>query len=75
MLGDSLAITMPSMFVKVNEIKKGNRMRVFYDLDGTLVLTDCGNEEELKTCILNFLETLEEIKKIERIKTTATSTS
>jgi hypothetical protein len=60
MFGDSLALTIPSMFVKINEIKKGNRMRVFYDLEGTLVLTNCGNEEELKICLLKFVDTLDE---------------
>jgi hypothetical protein len=33
MFGDSLALTIPSMFVKINDIEKGKRMRVFYDLE------------------------------------------
>ena len=61
--GDSLALTIPSMYVKVNEIKKGNKMKIIYDLEGTLILTNCSNEEELKKCLLKF------IKKIEKYTT------
>ena len=60
MFGDSLALTIPSMFVKINDIEKGKKMRIFYDLEGTLIIANCLNEEELKTCILKFLNTLEE---------------
>lgn len=58
--GDSLALTIPSMFVKVNEIRKGNKIKIFYDLEGTLILTKCRNEEELKKCLIKFIEKVEE---------------
>jgi len=59
LFGSSLALTIPAMFVKLNDIEKGKRLSLFYDLDGTLILANCRNEDELKNCILNFLETLE----------------
>jgi antitoxin component of MazEF toxin-antitoxin module len=59
MFGDSLALTIPSMFVKVCEIEKGNKIRIFYDLEGTLILTKSGNEEELKISLTKFLAKIE----------------
>jgi len=37
--GSSLAMTLPAMFVKACEIRKGSRLNVFYGLDGVLVLS------------------------------------
>ena len=59
MFGDSLALTIPSMFVKVCEIEKGNKIRIFYDLEGTLILTKSGSEEELKISLTKFLAKIE----------------
>ncbi len=39
--GSSLAMTLPAMFVKACEIRKGSRLNVFYGLDGVLVLSKC----------------------------------
>ena len=41
--GSSLAMTLPAMFVKACEIRKGSRLNVFYGLDGVLVLSKCGD--------------------------------
>jgi hypothetical protein len=60
LFGDSLALTIPSMFVKINSIEKGKRMKIFYDLYGTLVVANCKDEKELITYLQKFLETLEE---------------
>ena len=39
--GSSLAMTLPSLFVKANEIEKGTVVNVLYGLDGVLVLSRC----------------------------------
>ena len=41
--GSSLAMTLPAMFVKACEIRKGSRLDVFYGLDGVLVLSRGGD--------------------------------
>lgn len=58
--GDSLAVTIPSIFVKINQIKKGYKMRVFFDLEGVLIFTDCTSEEELLKCLKIFIKKIEE---------------
>jgi len=35
--GSSLAMTLPSLFVKANEVEKGSVSQVYYDLDGVLI--------------------------------------
>jgi antitoxin component of MazEF toxin-antitoxin module len=37
--GSSLALTLPAMFVKANEVEKGFMSKVYYGLDGVLVIT------------------------------------
>jgi len=59
MFGDSLALTIPAMYVKMNEIKKGNKLNIFYDLNGILILANCRNEEELKVKLIKFIKTME----------------
>ena len=59
LFGSSLALTIPAMFAKINDIEKGKRLNLFYDLNGTLILANCENEEELKKCLINVLESLE----------------
>lgn len=58
--GSSLALTIPAMYARINEIRKGNKIRIFYDLDGTMIMANCRNEKELKACILKFLQTLDD---------------
>ena len=43
--GSSLAMTLPAMFVKACELRKGSRLNVFYGLDGVLVLSKCEGVE------------------------------
>jgi len=59
LFGDSLALTIPAMYVKMNEIKKGNKLNIFYDLNGILILANCRNEEELKVKLIKFIKTME----------------
>lgn len=58
LFGSSLALTIPAMFAKINDIEKGKRLNLFYDLNGTLILANCENEEELTKCLINLLESL-----------------
>jgi antitoxin component of MazEF toxin-antitoxin module len=37
--GSSLALTLPALFVKVNEVEKGSVGKVYYGLDGVLVVS------------------------------------
>jgi antitoxin component of MazEF toxin-antitoxin module len=59
MFGTSLAMTIPAMYVKINGIEKGDRLKVFYDLSGVLILRESEDQKELKECLLNFIESLE----------------
>ena len=38
-VGTSLALTLPALFVKANEIEKGAISKVYYNLDGVLIVT------------------------------------
>jgi hypothetical protein len=56
--GSSLALTLPAMFVKVNEIEKGSKMNVLYGLDGVLVLSNSEDLETIKRCVEKIMEKL-----------------
>ena len=58
--GSSLAMTLPAMFVKANEIEKGSVMKVHYGLDGVLVASWVDRPEELMTCLVKIMEKLDE---------------
>ena len=56
--GSSLAITLPSDFVKACEIEKGAEMRVLYDLEGVLVASNVESDEGLREGLLKMLDGL-----------------
>ncbi|MHA1225628.1 MAG: hypothetical protein ACTSPV_02685 [Candidatus Hodarchaeales archaeon] len=58
--GSSLAMTLPAMFVRAQEVEKGSVMRVYYGLDGVLVASGVHEPEALRRCIAEILEKLEE---------------
>ena len=62
--GSSLAMTLPALFVKANEIEKGSVMNVLFGLDGVLVLFNCEDPETLRKCLIDILEKLEEKVKL-----------
>ena len=62
--GSSLAMTLPALFVKANEIEKGSVLNVLYGLDGVLVCTQGGDDETIDA-LLRILERLEEKAKEE----------
>ena len=43
--GSSLSITLPAFFVKANEVEKGSLLKVFYNLDGVMIVS-CGDDSE-----------------------------
>ena len=58
--GSSLAMTLPAMFVKANEIEKGSVTNVLYGLDGVLVASWVDKPEELMKCLVEIMERLDE---------------
>ena len=57
--GTSLALTLPAMFVKVSEIKKGSKLEVMYGLDGVLIISQ-GDYVHVKEGLMKILKKLEE---------------
>lgn len=58
--GTSLAVTIPSLFVKVHEVEKGSMVKVIYGLEGVLVLSKSDNDQEILGQLEKFIVTLEE---------------
>ena len=63
--GSSLAMTLPALFVKANEIEKGSILDVLYGLDGVLILFNCADPEKLRGCLVDILQKLEEKVKLD----------
>jgi antitoxin component of MazEF toxin-antitoxin module len=57
--GSSLATTLPAMFAKACEIKKGSVLNVYYGLDGVLVLSRCEDLEALIDSLNKIIEDLD----------------
>jgi len=57
--GSSFAITLPSFYSKVCYLEKGQVVNVFYDLEGTLILSNSNNLEDLRKHIAIFLNKLD----------------
>ena len=57
--GSSLAMTLPAMFAKANEIEKGSVIKVHYDLNGVLVMS---NNDAVKTreCVIEIMKKMNE---------------
>ncbi|EMR74210.1 hypothetical protein MCGE09_00083 [Thaumarchaeota archaeon SCGC AB-539-E09] len=64
--GSSLALTLPAMFTRMNEIEKGATVNVLYGLDGILVVADNKDSEDLQKCLLIMVENLEKKMKKEK---------
>jgi len=59
-MGSSLAMTLPALFVKANEIEKGSVVSVIYGLDGVLVLSRFEDYEAIRERLMSILENLDE---------------
>ena len=57
--GSSLALTLPALFVKANEVEKGSVMKVYYGLDGVLIVCDVDEPEILRKCLVDIIDKLE----------------
>ena len=66
--GSSLALTLPSFFVKANEIEKGLVMKVLYGLDGVLVVSKVNDPEAVVECLTAMMEKLEKKLKKQQIE-------
>jgi phosphate uptake regulator len=53
--GSSYAMTLPSLFVKANEVKKGSIGTVFYGLEGVLVISLNDEPEQVKHGLIEIL--------------------
>ena len=60
--GSSLAMTLPAMFVKACEIKKGSELDVLYGLDGVLVLANCGDAHVVIASLNDIMRRLNDSK-------------
>jgi len=58
-MGSSLAMTIPALFVKANEVEKGQEVSVIFGLDGVLVLSKFADHETIRGQLLSILESLE----------------
>ena len=56
--GSSLAMTLPAMFAKACEIKKGSTMNVYYGLDGVLVSSRFDDVDLMKKTLEKIIEDL-----------------
>jgi antitoxin component of MazEF toxin-antitoxin module len=62
--GSSLAITLPALFVKANEVEKGSVVNVLYDIDGVLIISHFEGHETIEG-LMKILEKLEEKVRIQ----------
>ena len=58
--GSSLALTLPAMFVKANEIEKGCTVNILYGLEGVMVVSRTEDPETLLSCLSSMITKLEE---------------
>ena len=58
--GSSLAMTLPALFVKANEVEKGSMTNVYYGLNGVLVTSMVDEPEVIRKCLEEIMEKLEE---------------
>ena len=58
--GSSLALTLPSLFVKANEIEKGCIVNILYGLEGVMVVSRTEDPETLLGCLASIINKLEE---------------
>ncbi len=57
-LGDSLAMTLPSLYTKINQINKGENLNIYYFTEDLLIVSNL-DESKLEDSISEFLKKLE----------------
>ena len=63
--GSSLALTLPAMFVKVNDVEKGSVLKVIYGLDGVLIASQV---EDLEGIIERLMAIIDELERSMRAR-------
>ena len=59
-LGSSLAITLPSFFVKANEVEKGLELKVHYNLKGLFIVSKNNDSLSLTNSLKDIRRKLEQ---------------
>ena len=59
LFGSSLAITLPALFVKANEVEKGSVGKVYFGLDGILVVSVV-EDSKVRASLMKIIEKLDE---------------
>jgi len=59
-MGSSLAMTLPALFAKANEIEKGSVIKVFYNLEGVLIASCGGDSEAMLESLTSIIDNLNE---------------
>jgi len=60
LFGSSLAVTLPALFVKTNEVEKGSVGKVYFGLDGVLVVSVV-DDTEVRESLMKIIEKIDEI--------------
>ncbi len=66
--GSSLAVTLPSFFVKTSKVEKGSEVKVVYGLDGVLVISSVDDPSNVEESLYAILYELEKRKRGGRVK-------
>lgn len=59
LFGSSLAMTLPALFVKANEVEKGSIGKVYYGLEGVLVVSVV-EESKARESLMKIMEKMDE---------------
>ena len=60
-LGDSLAMTLPSIYIRLNNINKGETLDAYYFIDDFIIICNKG-KKQLKKGLEEFIKELEDHK-------------
>jgi len=58
--GSSLAMTLPALYVRGNEIKKGSTLFTYFSLNGLIVVSNCDDCNTIRDCLLTILKKLDD---------------
>ena len=58
-LGDSLALTLPSLYTKINEINKGKNLTTYFCTEDIIIISQDDDFEKLKIDLDIFIRELE----------------
>lgn len=61
-VGSSLAITIPAMFAKANEVEKGDELQIYYNLSGVFIASRFNDSKKLIKIISGIINGIEEKK-------------